>query len=244
MGKIERVENILGVRVPIKVHIEHRRTVRISMGKKHVHLRLPIYLSDSDKYHQYKRAVQWIEQKGKSTPGLLKKYIKRTYKTGDQLHIYDQIFTINKTIENRATGRVSCENDTIQLIVPSKLSENDQNDLTTKLIAKICGKIFQPKIAKRVIELNQTYFQEEIKSIKLKYNQSNWGSCSTNKNINISSRLLFAPQKVIDYVIIHELAHLKEMNHSERFWNIVHSIMPDYKSKEKWLKDNGHLCSF
>jgi predicted metal-dependent hydrolase len=65
------------------------------------------------------------------------------------------------------------------------------------------------------------YFQKPIKSVNLKYNLSNWGSCSTKGNINLSTRLLFAPDDVIDYVIIHELAHLLEMNHSPHFWAIV-----------------------
>jgi len=65
-----------------------------------------------------------------------------------------------------------------------------------------------------------------------------------HNNINLSTRLLFAPPPVIDYVIIHELTHLIEMNHSSKFWNIVKSIMPDYKQKEKWLKKNGKFCDF
>jgi hypothetical protein len=56
--------------------------------------------------------------------------------------------------------------------------------------------------------------------------------------------LLFAPQPVIDYVIIHELAHLLEFNHSDRFWEIVGKVMPDYEKKERWLKDNFHACDF
>ncbi|MDV7393186.1 M48 family metallopeptidase, partial [Arthrospira platensis SPKY1] len=77
-----------------------------------------------------------------------------------------------------------------------------------------------------------------------KYNSSNWGSCSSGRNINLSTRLLFAPPAVQDYVIIHELAHLVELNHSDRFWKLVSEIMPDYEEKEKWLKEYGHLCEF
>jgi predicted metal-dependent hydrolase len=78
----------------------------------------------------------------------------------------------------------------------------------------------------------------------LKNNQSNWGSCSSKRNINLSSRLLFAPEKVLDYVIVHELSHLKEMNHSKKFWDIVASVMPDYKKMETWLSKNGDKLKF
>jgi len=69
-------------------------------------------------------------------------------------------------------------------------------------------------------------------------------SCSSKSNINLSTRLLFAPSDVIDYVIVHELTHLIEMNHSQKFWNLVKSVMPNYKQKEKWLKEYGKLCDF
>jgi len=70
-----------------------------------------------------------------------------------------------------------------------------------------------------------------------------WGSCSRKKNLNFSWRLIMAPPEIIDYVILHELAHLKEQNHSKRFWNMVSSMCPDYRAYRKWLKENGHtLC--
>ena len=76
------------------------------------------------------------------------------------------------------------------------------------------------------------------------FNSSNWGSCSSNKIINLSTRLLFAPPEVIDYVIIHELAHLVEANHSKRFWDLVASKMPNYKEQEQWLKTHGRHLDF
>jgi len=66
--------------------------------------------------------------------------------------------------------------------------------------------------------------------------QSRWGSCSSRGNIRLNWRLLQAPPHIINYVICHELAHLKEMNHSAKFWAIVESLFPDYRQAEKELK--------
>lgn len=66
--------------------------------------------------------------------------------------------------------------------------------------------------------------------------RTRWGSCNSRREIRINWRLLQAPPHLINYVICHELAHLKEMNHSARFWQVVESIYPDYKSAEKALK--------
>lgn len=68
-----------------------------------------------------------------------------------------------------------------------------------------------------------------------------WGSCSTNGALNFAWRLVMAPVDVVDYVVVHELAHIEHPNHSKAFWARVAEIMPDYKAKLKWLKDNSAL---
>ena len=71
--------------------------------------------------------------------------------------------------------------------------------------------------------------------------QKRWGSCSAKGNLNFSWRLIMAPLCVIDYVVVHELVHLEEMNHSKSFWNKVKMLMPNYEKYKNWLKKNGHL---
>jgi len=73
--------------------------------------------------------------------------------------------------------------------------------------------------------------------------QKQWGSCTHSGNIYFPWRLIMAPVSVIDYVIVHELVHLVEKNHSKLFWDKVGLIMPDYKNKRKWLKEHGYLLT-
>lgn len=77
--------------------------------------------------------------------------------------------------------------------------------------------------------------------IIIKNQKSRWGSCNSKKEIRLNWRLILMPYDIIDYIIIHELCHLKQMNHSKVFWNLVESIVPNYKELEKWLKENGRL---
>lgn len=77
--------------------------------------------------------------------------------------------------------------------------------------------------------------------VKITNAKSRWGSCQRNGNLTFSWRLVMAPWPVIDYVVIHELTHLLEHNHSRRFWERVRRVYPEYKNCRKWLKDNGHL---
>lgn len=81
------------------------------------------------------------------------------------------------------------------------------------------------------------------RKIRISHASSRWGSCSARKTVSFSWRLVMAPIEVIDYVIIHELVHLSEMNHSHRFWSKVASLMPDYKQHNKWLKDHGSMMT-
>ena len=79
-----------------------------------------------------------------------------------------------------------------------------------------------------------TYNQIAIRS-----QRTRWGSCSSKGNLNFNCLLGLVPSEVLDYVVVHELCHRKELNHSDRFWNEVFRILPDYKARKQWLKDNG-----
>ena len=66
-----------------------------------------------------------------------------------------------------------------------------------------------------------------------------WGSCSSKGELTFNWRLILAPSAIVDYVVVHELCHLKHMDHSPKFWKAVASVLSDYKSRKAWLKDNG-----
>ena len=75
--------------------------------------------------------------------------------------------------------------------------------------------------------------------IAIRTQRTRWGSCSGKGNLNFNCLLMLAPEVVRDYVVVHELCHRKEMNHSKAFWAQVERVMPDYRIHRKWLKDNG-----
>ena len=75
--------------------------------------------------------------------------------------------------------------------------------------------------------------------ITIRNQKTRWGSCSSKGNLNFNCLLMLCPDEIRDYVVVHELCHRKELNHSPRFWNEVARVMPDYAVRRKWLKDNG-----
>ena len=109
------------------------------------------------------------------------------------------------------------------------LSEQEIRLLTTR-----AKRVFPPKVKKYAEVIGVTYG-----NITIRMQKSRWGSCSGKGNLNFNCLLMNAPEEIVDYVVVHELCHRKEMNHSPRFWAEVEKVLPDYKERRKWLKDNG-----
>ncbi len=98
--------------------------------------------------------------------------------------------------------------------------------------------------AQRVFTLQLTYYAEitnlQPQRLRLSSARTRWGSCSTSGTISLNWRLILAPPAILDYVILHELAHMKIKNHQRAFWELVEKMLPDYIVRRKWLKENGN----
>ncbi len=120
-------------------------------------------------------------------------------------------------------------------------SESSQKSSIQKLTPE------QIKILKeqalQVISERADYFAKRLqvtyKRITIRSQKTRWGSCSSEGNLNFNCLLMLAPPEVLDYVVVHELCHRREMNHSDCFWKEVEHILPDYKIQKEWLKQNG-----
>lgn len=122
-------------------------------------------------------------------------------------------------------------------------SNAEKYDEIEPLTAELLDELFED--AKRTIPRKVAHFAELMDvtygRITIRNQKTRWGSCSSKGNLNFNCLLMLAPDEVIDYVVVHELAHRKEMNHSKAFWSEVEKVIPDYKDKRKWLKDNGDI---
>lgn len=119
-----------------------------------------------------------------------------------------------------------------------KYENSQKNPLSMEEINGLAEKALQV-IPKRV-----AYYAEKMQvsygRITIRNQKTRWGSCSGKGNLNFNCLLMMTPPEVLDYVVVHELCHRKEMNHSQRFWKEVEKILPDYRVQRAWLKENGN----
>ncbi len=125
-------------------------------------------------------------------------------------------------------------------IAPGKiiLSSSIANMDTKWFLIKKLEQLVKQEIA-ILANFYATKLNVKFNRISIRDTSSRWGSCSSNKNLSFSWRLILAPKYVLEYVVIHELCHLIEMNHSKNFWQLVVTLCPDYRNAISWLKING-----
>ncbi len=232
--------DVEGRNIPVRICFEARYNNRVTVNGNGILIRISKHTPAEEQRKQIDTFLKWAKTKLGEKPELLDYLPQRKYVNGEVLQVGTQYFSIHIIYNelNKSSARI--HNNHLMLSLARGLTKESENSTCSYLISKCLSKFFLPIVSARIHELNNRFIGKKISSVKLKYNTSNWGSCSTHGNINISLRLMFAPQDVIDYVLVHELAHLIHPNHSSRFWNVVESIMPNYREKEKHLEDNNY----
>ena len=141
-------------------------------------------------------------------------------------------------VEVQAKKTAACTveiDDGIMLVVLDEGSGKDSAIVLERWLKSMARLLINQRIRVVNSALNLQFNRVAIRGQKTR-----WGSCSRLGNLNFNWRLVMAPLPVMDYVVVHELLHLVEPNHSKKFWALVESACPDYKFCREWLKKNGH----
>jgi len=225
----------------VNIVIEQRKNSRVSITKTGINIRITNFVSKKEQKRQVSKFIDWAKKT------IIEKEIsftknQRSFKNGELLKVYDATFKIEilETETKQFKGKIII--DKIILRIPKNLSNEQKDEHKSKLISKLLVLHYKDRIRFKLHEFNDIHHFGEINNVRLKNNSTNWGSCSSKNNINISIRLLLAPEWVVDYVLIHELSHLIHRNHSTNFWKEVAKAYPRYLEAEKWLKLNSSKC--
>lgn len=166
---------------------------------------------------------------------------QRQYLSGEKVPYLGQELTLQIKDSQRKMIRAiyNIEEKSLEISIPQSITQ----DLRQEAIRDILEKWYKEKARSYFLQ-KLNYWSREMgvsyNKFRLKGQKTRWGSCSTLGNINLNWRIIMAPEPVIDYIIIHELSHLKYMDHSPEFWEHVARFCPDYRRHRHWLRKNGH----
>lgn len=225
-------------RLAVNDHIEavlrrsaRRRTIAIKVQRGQVQVNAPTSVPISDIQAFLQEKARWIERHLARQQTLLAEATRPQYREGDITHFKGQIFTLRLLAE------------------PTEAYADAQH-----LWLYDCGEVAARSlrlanwyIAQAAIYLPQRleYWAPRLgvtpKGIKIRFYKSRWGSCSRHGELQFNWLIMMAPIAVIDYVVVHELAHLRYFNHSAAFWALVARHLPDFQQHRQWLKQQTHL---
>jgi predicted metal-dependent hydrolase len=204
------------------------KSIKIHINGSRVKVTYPRYISRAIAKSYVVSKKSWINDH---------KTNAHIFHSGDLIGKQHKLLLVS-TVSQKITSKVS--NDTLRINIPNHLNQQDPQ-VQTKIKTKIekilkteCENLITNRLKDMAFENNM-----DFKSVNYKKLTRRWGSCDSKHNIIFNIYLVQLPWDLIDYVIVHELAHTVELNHSQGFWSKVESILPDYKTSKKLLKDHS-----
>ena len=214
--------------VPDEIHRSKRKTLSISVDATgRLIVRAPLRCSEARIIAFIERKADWITVRREKAK-LSARYLPKDDLDGFEFSLLGAFCVIRK--EN--VKRVVYKENSKELLIPY---EDDGKSVARWLKRKAKVTLSQ-MVVERAIEMGASY-----KSVAISSAKTRWGSCSANNTLRFTFRLAYAPKEIIDYVVVHELAHTFHRNHGKAFWRTVEKYCPDWKVKRKWLKDHGYL---
>ena len=217
---------------------KRRKTIIIQVKDGLVEVRAPFKIEQKEIDSFILQKNSWINKK-LSLQKSIKKPTRKKFKNEENFQFLGKNLKLKITISENKKSYID---DKFIYLVLKNNKENFKEKIKEKL------EIFFRERAKDIFKNKTLDEAEKIrvtpKKIIVRSYKRRWGSCSYKKDISYNWKLIMAPEKIIHYVVIHELCHLIHFNHSKDFWKSVGKILPDYKSSKEWLKLNQHLLDW
>jgi len=211
------------------IHSQRAKYIRIKISNDgEIRVVLPRGIADKHAHSFLQRKIEWITKTISKIPSVK----DREFPEQLSLKLLDEVWNIDYSF--------SKENLSLQEIGPRKLQITGAKNWgdTRHLLNKWCCIKARP-VFKSMLEKLAEEHGFHFNRLTIRSQKTRWGSCSSSKNINLNSKLLFLPEEVVAYVMIHELCHTIEMNHSDRFWRLVKECDHDFLKKKERLKILG-----
>ncbi|AVR01068.1 hypothetical protein OBCHQ24_04860 [Oceanobacillus iheyensis] len=225
--------------IDYEIYSQERNDIKISVDIVNgVIVYTPNSLDESKLHMMMQKKAPWISQKIQELNEVNKKVQPKEIVSGEKLPYLGRNYRLKVNKEPVQYATIQFKQGRFIATVPRAWSqERTQNDLEQKLIAWYRQHGLK-KINERAKEY-QAMLGVTPRTLKLKTQHKRWGTCTPSGDIYLNWRIIMAPIRVIDYIIVHELAHLIVPEHSESFWRLVRTTLPHYKEAKEWLRLHG-----
>ena len=219
--------------VPYSLEKSRRKTIGIIVKPNgDVHVKGPQRLSEERIIEFVNSKSKWIVQKHFE---LKSKYIEPSFKENDSLNILGKQYMLEIVKSSKRKSKIEIIDDNIVAFIPDNLNKDDEEKCVEKLYDKLIFEIALKKVPEEINKVSSIVGLKP-KELKIRNFKRAWGNCSNKKVISINKDVCKYSLNAIDYVCLHEICHLKYMNHSKDFWNMVERFMPNYKNIQKELR--------
>ncbi len=215
-----------------------KKTIALSIKKDSIDLLVPKTFTNQQINHFLEKKAAWIRKK-LETQNQLPNYIAKQFITGESFLYLGQYYQLN--IEYEPHNNIHLTENTLEIKI--KLSVQNQPHLIQALLKDWYKQKAGMLLKQRTISFAKK-MQLSPKKISIKTYTACWGCCNSKNEIFYNWKIIMAPLRVIDYIIVHELCHLIEFNHSPKYWQQVRFYLPDYQYSKNWLKENASLLEW
>jgi predicted metal-dependent hydrolase len=223
------------IQYSLKRSRKRKKTISLQIGS---HSEIIVYAPQDTPINEINRFVaekqSWIDMMARKQASLQVLETERTYATGESFYYLGQAYPLESYFEPlENTGVILWRN---------RFFLNCPENTNMKKGAFIA---WYKKRAKQYLSERVDFYEKMLKlksgGLRITSAGKRWGSCSYHNHLSFSFRLIMAPPAVVDYVVVHELTHIREKNHSSKFWNLVVETFPDYKERQLWLREHHHI---
>lgn len=230
---MEKQTRIKGEEISYNLRISGRaKRPRIDFRKGRIRVTIPEN-SKLDAEEILESKSSWVLEKWSEAEKYQEKVPDRSFEEGEKIPVLGEEKEI--FIEKRRSSEVEEE----IFLAEHLVERNGVKEEVRNALKKKSRQVFQEKAEKFSREIDGGF-----EKIFLRDQETRWGSCSSNNNLNFNWRLVLGPEQVLEYVVVHELVHLEEMNHGERFWRKVERIFPGHEESREWLEGNSAKLVF
>jgi len=221
------------------LYTQNRKDLKISVTLVNgVEVYAPESLHETKLHELLLNKAPWITRKIKELNQVEISTQKKEFVSGEKLPYLGRSYRLKVHREPIAHAHLSYYQGRFIATDPNNWHQSQIQETLEEKLIKWYRKQGGKKLQKRVIYY-QSLLNVQPTSVHLRTQHKRWGTCTPGGDIYINWRLVMAPMKVLDYVIVHELAHLIVQDHSAEFWRIVKSVLPDYELRKEWLRVNG-----